>query len=87
MKVLTAYNRAVRASNHLGDEHVAAVEAGRVLARKLDANLPGDNVSASVFLKYLEALQLVPEGRERAPAGSKLEALQAAVTSLHRRAG
>lgn len=79
MKVLTAFNRVIRDCEHLTDQHSAVIEAARVLARRLDRDLPGDNVSASVFLKYLEALGLTPDLQAEQPASgaSKLGALQA----------
>lgn len=82
MKVLTAYNRSIRESVHLTDSHLALVEAGRVLARRLDRDDTSDNVSASVFLKYLDALGLTPhaEGLQASGGGqSRLVALQNAV--------
>lgn len=79
MKVLTALNRDIRDCEHLKEQHFAVIEAARVMARRLDRDLPGDNVSASVFLKYLEALGLTPDLQaDQVPSGaSKLGALQA----------
>lgn len=79
--------RAARKEGTIGDEHRGVVAAARVLADRLDDNIPGDNVSHSVYLKYMQALGFTPMSRgkivqpvvveEPKPVVSKLAALTA----------
>ena len=55
----------------------ADLAAARVAAARVDEGLPNDNVSMSVFLKYLEALQLLPESNKKpGPASTASDAQQ-----------
>lgn len=75
------------ADGSLTDKHAATIAAARALADKVDTAAPNDNVSASVYLKHLEALGLTAsatgtdkgkdKGLEMSPRGKALAALQA----------
>lgn len=66
----------IRAASHLSDQHHAAVEAARVLARRVDVLAENDwvvegkldNVSMPSYLRALQALGLLPSVEA---AGSK----------------
>lgn len=67
--VLDSLNRAIRGARHLRVRDAALVAAAREVARRIDAGLATDNVSAGTFLKYLAALQLQPPAADVVPAG------------------
>lgn len=79
--------RAAREEGTIGDLDRGVIGAARVLADRLDDNIPGDNVSHSVYLKYMQALGFTPMARgkvqapvpvsESKPVVSKLAALTA----------
>lgn len=78
MSVVEAFDKSVASASHLTDRDSAAIAAARVAAARVDEGLPNDNVSMSVFLKYLEALQLLPESSKKpGPAPTASPAQQA----------
>ena len=77
MSVVEAFDKSVADASHLTARDSAAIAAARVAAARVDEGLPNDNVSMSVFLKYLEALQLLPESNEKpGPASTASDAQQ-----------
>ena len=79
--------KVARAEGALTDKHAATIAAARALADKVDTGAPNDNVSASVYLKHLEALGLTASatdkgkdsGQEVSPKANALALLQAQV--------
>jgi len=65
--VANGLERALAQATHLTDRHAAAVAAARRLAVRIDEKHPNDFVSHSTFLKFLEALQLVPPREQPKP--------------------
>lgn len=74
--VSDALERSIRNAKHLRAEHSAPVAAARMAARRLDLldqngwEIDGklDNVTLPTFLKYCQALGLIPELAEPAVA-------------------
>lgn len=59
-----------KATKRIGPLDAGAVAALRVLARKVDLDLPSDNVSLPTYLSYCKALGLIPAARaEGGPKG------------------
>lgn len=78
-RVRAGLERALKAGRDEGiitDREAGLVAAARVLADRIDQDLPGDNVSASVFLKYMQSLGLTPVSRSVAPNVPKKTRLQ-----------
>lgn len=77
MSVVEAFDKSVVDASHLTARDSAAIAAARVAAARVDEGLPNDNVSMSVFLKYLEALQLLPESSKKpGPASTASDSQQ-----------
>ncbi|WP_307974102.1 hypothetical protein [uncultured Parolsenella sp.] len=93
-RVETAFNAAVEDAVRRGEinlrAHGAAVAAARKLAKVLDApgwpEMPSgkvDNVTATTFLRYCEALRLVPQDAQGAkPSQTPTAALRHKVAAL-----
>ena len=68
--VRAAFDRSVNAARKqriVSAVHSGTIEAARTLADRIDQDLPGDNVSHSVFLKYMNDLGLTVKAGERKP--------------------
>ena len=66
--VRKAFDRSVNAARK--QQKVSALDSGAIyaaqsVADRIDEDRPGDNVSAALFLKYLQALGLTPVERAK----------------------
>ena len=84
MSVVEAFDKSVASASHLTDRDAAAVAAARVAASRVDQGLQNDNVSMSVFLKYLEALQLLPESDKKPGPASTASPSQQALNEMRK---
>ena len=84
MSVVEAFDKSVADASHLTDRDAAAIAAARVAAARVDEGLPNDNVSMSVFLKYLEALQLLPEPNKKPGPASTASPAQRALNEMRK---
>ena len=84
MSVVEAFDKSVASASHLTDRDATAVAAARVAASRVDQGLQNDNVSMSVFLKYLEALQLLPESDKKPGPTSTASPSQQALNEMRK---